>query len=494
MPFLHWFKKKSESTKTETSFLADELARKQVATPETVGADWRQETGPGTPPNEEPAADFQPIPQNVPQNAASTSTLTVNQTDTPSATPHISVPIGAFYAKLPAHLLASKKPDLTQSVQIAEEDVVLDQETQEATLSLSILSLSCPDLFVRGVEGSDDVPVTFSLHHPRESEPPPPADSTSLEEPESPLSPGATASDAAMELGGTAGGGANEIRLRLQPILTDFPPQLEPPAIRSLIGTQREIALPLDLIQSQLAYGRVVVPAEIFCRALPSELKPYFQGIDPAAEIPIPLQEIFSRLPPEAIERREDQEMDRLEETIPTPFSAQAEEDAERFSRIPPDAAPSANDTPDPKDEPPKAGLEGDTRRLQAIFMTDEPLDLAKTIQRVTELPGLKSCLLSTIDGLKLAGNLGDPGQEKPTAALLSELFQGTQSKLETVGAGTLETITLYCGLQQLSTFVQGKLCLTVLHDNRPFKPGVREKIQAVLSELAALSASENPL
>jgi len=32
------------------------------------------------------------------------------------------------------------------------------------------------------------------------------------------------------------------------------------------------------------------------------------------------------------------------------------------------------------------------------------------------------------------------------------------------------------------------------LHDNRPFKPGVREKIQAVMSELAALSAPEKPL
>jgi hypothetical protein len=491
MPFLHWFKKKSESTKTETkSLLAEEVAKKQVDTPETVDADLRQGTGPGTQPNEEQAADFQPIPQ----NPASNSTLAVNEPDTPSATPHISVPIGAFYAQLPAHLLASKKPDLTQSVQIAEEDVVLDQETQEATLSLSILSLSCPDLFVRAVEGSDDVPVTFSLNHPKESEPPPSADSSSLEEPESPLSHAATASDATIEPGGTAGGGANEIRLRLQPILTDFPPQLEPPAIHSLISTQSEVALPLDLIQSQLAYGRVVVPAEIFCRALPSELKPYFEGIDPAAEIPIPLQEIFSRLPPEAIERREDQEMDRPEETIPTPFTAHAEEDAQRFSRVPPDAAPSTNDAPQPKDEPPKAGIEGDTKRLQAIFMTDEPLDLAKTIQRVAELPGLRSCILSTIDGLKLAGDLGDPAQERATAALLSELFQGTQSKLEAVGAGTLETITLYCGRQQLSTFVQGKLCLTVLHDNRPFKPGVREKIQAVISELAALSASENPL
>ena len=84
------------------------------------------------------------------------------------------------------------------------------------------------------------------------------------------------------------------------------------------------------------------------------------------------------------------------------------------------------------------------------------------------------------------------PGQEKAISTLLPELFQWAGSKLEALHAGTLETITLYYGLHQLSTFVQGKLCLTVLHDNRPFKPGVREKIQAVINELAALSALKN--
>ena len=223
-------------------------------------------------------------------------------------------------------------------------------------------------------------------------------------------------------------------------------------------------------------------------------MKPYFEAIDPAAEIPIPLQEIFSRLPAEAIKLREDQEIDRPEATVPTPFSAHAEEDAERFSQVPAGLTPPANEAPQPKDEPSKVAVASDSKRLQAIFMTDEPLDLAKTIHRVAGLPGLRSCVLSTMDGLMLAGNLGDPGQEKAISALLPELFRRTQSKMEALRAGTLETISLYCGLHQFSTFVQGNLCLTVLHDNRPFKPGVREKIQAVISELAILSASEKTL
>jgi hypothetical protein len=453
MSFLHWFKRKSESTQSQAGLsLAGKLATDQANTSEIVSANSRQETRPGTPPDEQRPGDLQSLPQNM----AVASEPATSEPNAPSTAPHVSVPIGAFYAKLPTHLLTPKKPDLARSVQIAEEDLLLDQETQEATLPLSILSLSCPDIFVRAVGGSDDVPVTFSLNRPKELE--------------------------------------REIRLRLQPILSDFPPNLEPPSIHTLIGTQAEIVLSLDMIQPQLALGRVVVPAETFREALPSELKPYFESIDPAEEIPIPLQEVFSRLPPEAIKLREDQEIDRPQETIPTPFGPHAEEDAKRFSQTLAESTPPANESLQTKDEPPKVAVQSDSERLQAIFMTDEPLDLATTIQKVAELPGLRSCILSTTDGLKLAGNLGDPGWEKAISAVLPELFQRTRSTLEELRAGPLETITLYCGLHQLSTFVQGKLCLTVLHDNRPFKPGVREKIQAVIRELAALSAPEKPL
>ncbi len=488
MPFLHWFKRKSESTENEAKPVrADKFATQHANTPETVAANLQPETTPGNEPSEQVSADRQTIAP----NPVIASQISISETSVPLETTHISVPIGAFYAKLPAHLLTSKKPDLARSVWISEEDVVLNQETREVTLPLSILSLSCPEIFVRAVDGAEDIPVTFSLSDPKVLEPPPAEEIDRLRETEAPVPP---VSVADVEDGEPSDGSEKEIRLRLQPILSVFPPNLEPPSIDSLIGTQDEIALPLGLIQSQLAHGRVVVPAEIFCGALSSDLKPYFAGIDPAAEIPIPLQEVFSRLPPEAIKLREDQEIDRPEESIPSPFSAHAEEDAKRFSEVPAGETLPANETLQLRDESPKTAIELESRTLQAIFMTDEPLDLIKTINKVAELPGLRSCILSTTDGLRLAGNLDDPVQEKAISGLLPELFRRTRLQLELLGVGMLETITLHYGLHQLSTFVKGNLCLTVLHDNRPFKPGVREKIQAVMSELATLSASEKPL
>jgi hypothetical protein len=464
MSFLHWFKRKPESSETEARPVpSQKTATEHAHTPEPIVANLRPETGPQSLPSESGTAEPQLISSSLevdPEPAAGEARL-------PFVAPQISVPIRLFYEKLPAHLLTSKKPDLGRIVQIAEQDVVLNSETQEATLSLSILSLSCPEIFNHAIDNAEDIPITFPIR----------------------------TVDAGTE---------KEITIRLEPVLSEFPPELETPSIRSLIGTQAEIALPLGLIQSQLAHGRVIVPAEIFCRALPIDLKSYFATIDSAAEIPIPLREIFSQIPAEAIKLREDQETDGPEETIPTPFTAQAEEDAKRFSEIPAiaalpaDEAPQLKDeapqpkveAPQPKVEPPRIAVESDSIRLQSLFMTDEPLDLTKTIQKVAELPGLRACILSTTDGLKLAGGLENPDQEKAISAFLPELFQQTQSNLKGLGAGALETITLCYRLHQLSSFVQGELCLTVFHDNRPFKPGVREKIQAVISELSAISAS----
>ncbi len=486
MPFLDWFKRKSETVEGETATLPGEkLAPDLISPPEIIVRNAPQDAAKGSPPAEQILADLAPKEQR-----SSVGRLTA-RSETIAIRP-ISVPIEAFYAKLPAYLLTSEKPDLARCVQIAEEDVVVDQETQEATLPLSILSLSCPEIFLRAVETSDDVPISFSLRQSEELEQRIAENDSGLKGTEAPLPPAITSSTGGTESSEPSEEEKKEIRLRLQPIFSNFPPELEPPSIHALIGTQAEIALPLGLIQAQLPHGRVVVPAEMFYGALPSDLKPYFEGIEPAAEIPIPLQEVFSRLPAEAVKLREDQEIDRPEETIPTPFTAHAEEDAKRLGENAAGGTAPVTEAPQPKEA--KFEIKRHSERLQAIFMTDDPLDLDKTIRKIADLPGLQSCMLSTTSGIKIAGSFGDPSQEKAVSALLPEFFQRTRLQFEELHAGILETISFFFDIHQVSTFVQGELCLTVLHDNRPFKPGVREKIQTVICELAALGVSDKPV
>ena len=544
MPFLNWFRKKSTSTEAEPKASGAEKSSPEPTTVlETASGNSEQASVPDAPSTEQQLTET-PV---IALSAAAPPEPKTSSTAEPASTPHLSVPLGAFYEKLPPHLLASIRPDLKRLIQIAKEDIVIEENAEEATIPLSILSLSCPDIFVCPVATSDEIPITFSLSgsvaasaaessqqpeaQPLKTAAPPepgslvvPADTRpeegskmgephpikeQLTESGSPTRPdeiesverqpaptvrattasgkinlrdvtvpvdelirlreseaGAkplTSASSGTEFSGHTSSAEKEIRIRLQSILSNLPPDLEQPSIQDLSGTETEIVLPLDLIQPQLAQGRVVVSAATFCKALPDDLKPHFEAIEPSAEIPIPLREIFLGLPHEAIKLREDQEMVHPQETIQTPFRAHAEEDAKRF------------------------GLEQvkvNSEKLQAIFLTDEPLDLPKTIRKVGELPGLRSCLLNTTDGLKLAGGLDSPGQEQAVSVLAPELFKEARSKLAEMQFGALETITLHCGRDQLSTFLQGKLCLTVLHDNRPFKPGIREKVQAVMNEL----------
>src|SRR5215831_8664916 len=76
-------------------------------------------------------------------------------------TTFFSIPIGAFYNRLPKGLLTPKEPDLSHLTYIAWEDVVPDADTKEVAILLSILSLSCPEIFARPVESEDDITITF---------------------------------------------------------------------------------------------------------------------------------------------------------------------------------------------------------------------------------------------------------------------------------------------------------------------------------------------
>src|SRR5690242_14097325 len=74
-----------------------------------------------------------------------------------SADQLLSIPLAVFYENLPKQLLTPKKPDLSRSIYIGRDDLVSDEETKEAKILLSILSLSCPEIFAHPIQAEDDV-------------------------------------------------------------------------------------------------------------------------------------------------------------------------------------------------------------------------------------------------------------------------------------------------------------------------------------------------
>jgi hypothetical protein len=209
---------------------------------------------------------------------------------------------------------------------------------------------------------------------------------------------------------------------------------------------------------------------------------------------------------------RADQKVDEVREPIDTPFTSSAREDAKRFRNIPGSVERSEkeadrqevgdsvrsekigalSDTPEPETPTVAAKTEPDFSSLQTVFLTDEPLNLPTIIGKISALPGLQTALLHTADGRQLSGTIGDQQFERAALTLFPAVFGEVKTKLDERECTGLETLTFCWRQEQISIFSDGRLCLSVRHSRRPFKPGVREKLALIFSRLAeALSSSE---
>lgn len=118
-----------------------------------------------------------------------------------------------------------------------------------------------------------------------------------------------------------------------------------------MVADAVRVTFPFQIVESQLAMGRVTIPRDTFLEALPGEVRNGFAANCDLASIPIPLQEVFQNLPMAALARRADQIVEETGPEIPTPFGAKAAEDAKRLP--PPAPAPVAPPpAPEPEPEP----------------------------------------------------------------------------------------------------------------------------------------------
>ncbi len=136
-----------------------------------------------------------------------------------------------------------------------------------------------------------------------------------------------------------------KIHLSLSAILHSLAPHFFANGIPD-VAKDVKVALPFDIIEPQLAEGRVVIPARLLLDAAPESIRGQIQLADPEASIPLPLQHLFQNLPENALSLRRDQVTESLTEEYETPFSVKMKEDELRFSQgsgspqQPPSAAP----------------------------------------------------------------------------------------------------------------------------------------------------------
>ncbi len=130
-----------------------------------------------------------------------------------------------------------------------------------------------------------------------------------------------------------------------------------------------------------------------------------------------------------------------------------------------------------------------DPSALQALFMTEEKLTMDRVIAMAGQLPGLRACILAHGDQVVCASNT-PPGIDLQTLSgqAMTMLAQIRESSSK-MGLGNVPGVTLHAEQGALSFLHNNELCLLVLHADRGFLPGVRERLQEMLGHLSHAEA-----
>ncbi len=351
----------------------------------------------------------------------------------------IVLTLGDVLSRIPTQLLSVGLHDTTRELRFSMDDLSSDIARGRAAVPLSKIAALCPDVFARDIGPHDDTEIRLPLQKLVEqigllrARPAPPSVS-----PATP--PAAPAHDAPPPADPAPAPAADRSPVPPppdEPLAAARVAPVFPSVQRFNPSPPRVIAAPAAPLENHAARPAPPVP--------------------PAAAAPTPPEPAIRLHPPPAV---------RPVLVQPPSLFATGEHPAE-----PPVSSPPASQ---PVAEPPSPfPLEA----LQAVFMTDQPLDLAAVCRHTTALPGIRACALAWRDEHALAG-------EVPPGFDLATLHAATpQPGAAELPIGHLENVTLHGDQAAISIFTRPGLLLAVLH--RPLPPGVRERLTAIATALA---------
>lgn len=122
---------------------------------------------------------------------------------------------------------------------------------------------------------------------------------------------------------------------------------------------------------------------------------------------------------------------------------------------------------------------------LQAIFLTEEFLSVDRVLELCGNLPGIRSCVLSSGANVIASHNAPDSVDIVSLSAHALDMIKSMRSSAAKMGIGAVPAVTVHSEKGPITFFHQDDLCLLVLHKDRGFIPGVREKLEQVVHELS---------
>jgi predicted regulator of Ras-like GTPase activity (Roadblock/LC7/MglB family) len=122
---------------------------------------------------------------------------------------------------------------------------------------------------------------------------------------------------------------------------------------------------------------------------------------------------------------------------------------------------------------------------LQAIFMTEECLSIQRVVELCGGLPGIRSCVLAHGAAVLASHNAPESIDLVSLSAHALEMLAAIRQSAARMGVGAVPAVTIHSEKGPITFFHQDDLCLLVLHKDRGFVPGVREKLQHVIEHLS---------
>jgi len=129
--------------------------------------------------------------------------------------------------------------------------------------------------------------------------------------------------------------------------------------------------------------------------------------------------------------------------------------------------------------------------RLQEIFMTEEQLTLDQVLKLCGGLPGIRSCILTKGSSVLATFNVPDAIDLVSLTGNASAMLDAMRASSMRMGLGAIPAVTVHSEKGPISFFHSDDLAMLIIHADRGFIPGVREKLHDVV---VALGQSNLPL
>ncbi len=122
---------------------------------------------------------------------------------------------------------------------------------------------------------------------------------------------------------------------------------------------------------------------------------------------------------------------------------------------------------------------------LQAIFLTEETLTPERIVELCGGFPGINSCVLSRGGAVIASHNVPDTIDLVSLSAHALDMIRAMRESSAKMGVGAVPAVTIHSEKGPITFFHEEDLCFLILHKDRGFVPGVREKLQQVVHHLA---------